>query len=85
MQRRASAFKDYTIEAPDGKVGQISDILFEDNTWKLRWFVINTGPWLLGRKLLIHPAALGRPDILLHAFSVTLTKAEVEMLSCTEI
>ena len=40
--------------------------------------MINTGSWLLGRKILIHPAALGRPDISLRAFPVTLTKAEVE-------
>jgi hypothetical protein len=78
MQRRVSAFKNYTIEAPDGNVGYISDILFEDNDWNLRWFVINVGSWLSGRKLLIHPAALGRPDIRQRAFPVTLTKAEVE-------
>jgi hypothetical protein len=78
MQRRVSAFKNYTIEAPDGKVGHISDVLFEDNNWKIRWFVVNTGPWLLGRKLLIHPKALGRPDIRQRAFAVSLTKAEVE-------
>jgi len=78
MQRRASAFNGYTIEAPDGNVGYISDILFEDDDWKLRWFVINTGSWLLGRKILIHPGSLGRPDIRLRAFPVTLTKVEVE-------
>jgi hypothetical protein len=78
MQRRLSAFKGYTIEAPDGNVGFVSDILFEDNDWKLRWFVIRTGSWLSGRTLLLHPSALERPDILRRAFPVTLTKAEVE-------
>jgi len=78
MQRRLSAFNGYTIEAPDGNVGYVSDILFEDNDWKLRWFVIKTGSWLSGRKLLIHPSALGRPDIRQRAFPVTLMKAEVE-------
>jgi hypothetical protein len=78
MQRRVSAFNGYTIEATDGNVGFVSDILFEDNNWKLRWFVVDTGPWLLGRKILIHPAALGRPDIRLRAFPVTLTKVQVD-------
>jgi len=78
MQRRASTFIGYTIEAPDGNVGNISDALFEDNDWQLRWFVIDTGTWLSGRKVLVHPSTLGRPDIRLRAFSVTLTKAEVE-------
>jgi hypothetical protein len=78
MQRRASAFNGYTIEATDGKVGSISDILFEDQTWKVRWFVINTGSWLMGRKILIHPAALQPPDIAQRAFPVSLTKLQVE-------
>lgn len=78
MQRRLSAFANYTIESPDGKVGYISDALFEDDHWKIRWFVINVGSWLFGHKLLIRPAALGRPDIRQRAFPVTLTKAEVE-------
>jgi hypothetical protein len=78
MLRRTSAFTGYTIEASDGAVGSISDILFEDQTWKLRWFVINTGAWLIGRKVLIHPSALQRPDIRQRAFPISLTKAQVE-------
>jgi hypothetical protein len=78
MQRRASAYNGYTIEAVDGNVGVVSDILFEDNNWKLRWFVIDTGSWLARRKILIHPSALERPDIKLRAFPVTVTKAKIE-------
>lgn len=78
MRRRASDFTGYTIEATDGKVGHISDILFEDQTWKVRWFVIDTGSWLIGRRILIHPAALERPDIRNRAFPVSLTKYQVE-------
>jgi hypothetical protein len=78
MQRRASAFKGYTIEAIDGNVGSISDILFEGDNWKLRWFVINTGSWLLGRKVLIHPSSLQQPDVRRRAFPVSLTRFQVE-------
>jgi len=78
MQRRASAYNGYTIEATDGYVGTVSDILFEDDNWKLRWFVIDTGPWLATRKILIHPSALERPDIAQRAFPVALTKAKIE-------
>ncbi len=78
MQRRLSAFNGYTIEAPDGNVGYISDILFEDDHWKLRWFVISTGSWLLGQKVLIHPSVLGRPDVRQRAFPVTQTRLQVQ-------
>jgi len=78
MQRRASAFSGYAIEATDGHVGVVDDILFEDDTWNLRWFVINTGSWLAGRKILIHPSSLERPDIRERAFPMMLTMAKVE-------
>jgi hypothetical protein len=78
MQRRASAFIGYTVESPDGRVGSVGDILFEDNNWKLRWFVVNAGSWLFGRQILIRPAALGRPDVRQRAFPVALTMAQVE-------
>ena len=34
-----SALKGYAIEASDGRVGTVSDFLFDDTTWKLRWLV----------------------------------------------
>jgi len=78
MQRRVSAFNGYTIESPDGNAGHVSDVLFEDDDWKLRWFVIDTGLWLSDQRILIHPSALGKPDIRQRAFPVTLTKAQIE-------
>jgi sporulation protein YlmC with PRC-barrel domain len=78
MQRRASAFKGYTIEASDGKVGSVTDLLFDDRSWTLRWLVINTGSWLSGRKVLIHPRTLEPADIAERAFPVKLTQREVQ-------
>jgi hypothetical protein len=78
MLQRGSAFKGYTIEATDGKVGTISDLLFDDQKWQLRWLVVDTGNWLNGRKVLIHPAALERPDSAGRAFVSKLTRAQLE-------
>jgi len=78
MLRLASSFKGYTIEASDGKVGVVSDVLFDDKTWQLRWLVIDTGGWLSERKILLHPGSLERPDNTLHAFVAKLTRAQVE-------
>ena len=72
-----SALKGYTVEAPDGKVGTVSDFLFDASTWKVRWMVIDTGDWLTERKILLPPPALGQPDINGRAMPVSLTKAQV--------
>ncbi len=78
MLQRGSMFNGYSIEAPDGKVGTVSDMLFDDTTWQLRWLVVDTGGWLTGRKILLHPASLEKPDIEGRAFPTALTRKAVE-------
>lgn len=73
-----SALKGYAIEASDGRLGTVSDFLFDDKTWKVRWLVVDTGTWLSGRKVLIHPSAIGKVDDEQQELPVTLTKAQVE-------
>jgi len=79
MQRRGTAFIGFTIDATDGYVGRIDDVLFDDKTWKVRWFVICTGAWRLGRQILVHPSALEKPDTVRRALSAKQTRAEVEV------
>jgi sporulation protein YlmC with PRC-barrel domain len=78
MLQVESAIKGYAIAASDGQIGAVSDVLFDDQTWTVRWLVIDTGAWLPGRKVLIHPSAIGHADHERHQLSVTLTKTQVE-------
>lgn len=73
----ASAIKGYTIEASDGRLGTVSDLLFEDVGWVVRWLVVDTGNWLPGRKVLLPLSVLGRPDRVLRHFPVKLTMQDV--------
>ena len=43
------------VEAGDGHIGSVKDFLFDDQSWKVRWMVVDTGNWLPGRQVLIHP------------------------------
>ncbi len=74
----ASSMKGYSIEATDGPIGTISDLLFDDTDWKVRWLVVDTGDWLPGRKVLLPLSVLGQPDATQRALSVTLTMKQVE-------
>ena len=40
----ASRLGDFELEATDGPIGAIRDCLFDDRSWKVRWFVADTGP-----------------------------------------
>ena len=73
-----SAIHGYAIEASDGPIGSVRDVLFDDRSWKVRWLVVETGSWLMQRKVLLHPTAVLTSDHDLHRFDVNLSKAQVE-------
>jgi hypothetical protein len=68
----------YAIEADDGALGKISDFLFEDTNWSIRWLVVDTRHWLMNRKVLLPTGKLGHFDPDKGEFSVRLTKKQVE-------
>jgi hypothetical protein len=43
----------YRIHAVDGDIGHLVDLIADDQDWRLRYMVIDTGHWLPGRKVLI--------------------------------
>lgn len=47
-----------SLEAKDGKIGHIKDLLFDDQHWTARFLVVNTGSWLVNRKVVISPIAI---------------------------
>ena len=78
MLWNASAINGYAIAAKDGSLGSVSDFLFDDESWLIRWLIVDTGKWLSGRKVLLPPSVLGHPDPESREFSVRLTKQEVK-------
>jgi hypothetical protein len=50
MLRHTSEIGGYAIGATDGPIGSITDFLFDDVTWRVRWLVVDTGAFLSGRK-----------------------------------
>jgi hypothetical protein len=45
----------YRIDAVDGYAGRVRDFVFDDETWLIRYMVVDTGRWLPGRKVLVVP------------------------------
>ncbi len=45
----------YHIEASDGSIGHVADFLFDDQSWAIRYAVVDTGNWLPGKRVLISP------------------------------
>ena len=78
MLWHASAINGYAIETSDGEIGTVSDFLFDDASWLVRWLVVDTGKWLSGRKVLLPTVALGHLDVKKHEFQVRLTLQQVK-------
>jgi hypothetical protein len=67
-----------TIRARDGELGTIEQFYFDDKTWAIRYFVVNTGGWLGGREVLISPWHVTDTDWHAKRMDVALTKVQVE-------
>jgi len=58
MERNINSLIGYSIKATDGKIGEVVEFYFDDETWAIRYLIINTIGWLANRKVLISPVAV---------------------------
>ncbi|WEX74113.1 PRC-barrel domain-containing protein [Sinorhizobium numidicum] len=66
------------IDAIDGSIGTISDLLFDDETWMVRWFVVGTGVFFTGRRVLLPPSAVVSADAVGRSLAVDVTREQVK-------
>jgi hypothetical protein len=62
MLRSMQELKTYTIGTTDGEIGHVTDFFFDDESWVIRYLVVETGAWLMSRKVLISPFSVIEAD-----------------------
>jgi sporulation protein YlmC with PRC-barrel domain len=50
----------YHIEAEDGEIGHVEDFIIDDDTWTIRYLIVNTSNWWAGKTVLISPLWIER-------------------------
>lgn len=65
------------LQGSDGRVGALYDLLFDDQSWKLRHLVVSLDRWFLGRQVLLGPEVVERAEWLDRRLRVGLTKEQV--------
>jgi len=45
----------HVILATDGEIGHVEDFIIDDNSWTIRYLVVDTRNWWPGRKVLVSP------------------------------
>jgi uncharacterized protein YrrD len=53
--RSARDVMGYYIHATDGDIGHVEDFLLDDESWAIRYIIVDTRNWLPGRKVLVSP------------------------------
>jgi hypothetical protein len=58
--RSTHAVSGYQIQAADGEIGHVEDFLIDDETWAIRYLIIDTRNWWPGKKVLLSPQWIER-------------------------
>ena len=74
---RMKDLEGYTIGAVDGVIGHVKDFYFDDESWVIRYLVVQTGQWLLHRRVLISPIAINQPNWSEQSFPAAITQEQV--------
>jgi len=53
--RSSKAVTGYHIHAIDGDIGHVSGFLVDDETWAIRYLLVDTSNWWVGHKVLVAP------------------------------
>lgn len=66
------------LAASDGEIGFVKDFYFDDNTWVIRYLVVDTGSWLNERLILLTPHVFGSLDRDKNILPIKLTRKQIE-------
>lgn len=72
MHRSEKELEGLAIHARDGLIGRVTDTYFDDEEWRTRYVVVDTGKWLNSRRVLLsaaqlRPVAPGNPTLVIDA------------------
>jgi len=76
--RRMRELKSFTLRATDGDIGSLEELYFDDKSWAVRYLVVNTGSWLLGRRVLLAPMAVAGVEEAHRVVRIKLTRDQIE-------
>lgn len=77
MLRKSSDIIGYMVNGKDGELGRLSDLHFDDQRWTVRYFAIDGGSHIDGRRVYLSPGAAGEPDTQARVLPASLSREEV--------
>jgi hypothetical protein len=68
----------YRLHATDGDIGHLEQFYFDDRDWKIKYFVVDIGTWLHGKRVLMSPSAIIGVDASTKTINAAFTKQQVQ-------
>ncbi|MBP8866769.1 MAG: PRC-barrel domain-containing protein [Propionivibrio sp.] len=68
----------YSIHATDGEIGHVVDFIIDDETWAIRYLVIDTQNWWPGKKVLLSPLWVERVNWSESQVFVTMSRSTIK-------
>lgn len=75
--RSAREVSGYRIQASDGEIGHVQDFILDDETWDIRYVVVDTRNWWMGKEVLVAPQWIQGVDWDLQKVFVDLTRESI--------
>jgi sporulation protein YlmC with PRC-barrel domain len=69
---------DYQIQTKDGDIGHVEDFIIDDETWAIRYLIIDTKNWWPGKKVLVSPKWIERVSWSESKVFVNLTRENIK-------
>jgi hypothetical protein len=76
--RSAKEVTGYHVEGTDGSIGHVKDFRMDDESWAIRYMVIDTSNWWVGKSVLIAPEWTSRISWLDRKVYVDMTRAAIK-------
>ncbi len=76
--RRLHELERYALHARDGDIGRLRQVYFDDRDWRVRYLVVRSGNWLLGRDVLLLPGMVTSTDHERQRIDIDLTREQIE-------
>jgi len=69
----------YHIQAEDGELGHVEDFIIDDETWTIRYLIVNTNNWWVGKSVLVSPLWIERVSWSERKVVIDLTRETIKL------
>ncbi len=76
--RSVDEVRGYHVQGSDGGIGHVEDFIVDDETWEVRYLVVDTSNWWFGKKVLVAPQWANRISWSEKSVHVDMSRKEIK-------